>query len=247
MSLTGKQPDKLHKLTLFRFLTDFMVDIFVGAERTKFHLHRDLLCNRSDYFRACFVGDFKEAQQKELFLPEDNIRSFELFVTWLYGTHLKKISSNDELPAYVGLAVLADKICLEYLHNQTTDNVLRFYRTNPGSVDHQYLRYIYQNTSNSEKSSAVPVAFAAWKVFASQKAELTGGYRDLIREGGDLAVDFMDNLLLYYPVSQLDPEEIEDLDPRRLSNCSLHKHRSTPTCINQPKEGPFSRPVQRGW
>ena len=57
-----------------------MVDIFVGAERKQFHLHHDLLCDRSDYFKACFEGDFKEAEQKELFLPEDDIESFGLFV-----------------------------------------------------------------------------------------------------------------------------------------------------------------------
>ena len=221
-----------------------MVDIFVGAQKTKFHLHRDLLCSRSDYFRACFEGDFKEAQQDELYLPEDNIESFELFVTWLYGTHLKKICSNDELPAYVGLTVLADKICLEYLHNQATDHVLRFYRSHPESIDHQYLRDIYLDTSSSKKSGAVPVAFAAWRIFASGKTELTGDYRGLIREGGDLALDFMDKLLLYYPVSQLDSEDAEELDPRRLSNCSLHKHHSTPACID---EGRYSEGAQGGW
>ena len=217
-----------------------MVNIFVGAERKKFHLHSDLLCNRSDYFRTCFVGDFKEAQQKELSLPEDDAESFELFVTWLYGTHLKKISSNDELPAYFNLAILANKLCLEYLQNQAKDHILRFHRTNPRSVGYQYLRYVYQNTSSTDEARAVPVTLAAWIVVASQTAELTGEYRDLIREGGDLAVDFMDQLLSCFAKSKVHRKSIGTLDPRKRSNCSLHTHISTPTCVKVHKEdNPF--------
>ena len=212
-----------------------MVNIFVGAERMKFHLHRDLLCDRSDYFRACFVGDFKEAQQKELSLPEDNAESFELFVTWLYSTHLKEISSTDELPAYFALAVLANKLCLEYLQNQATDHILRFYRTNPRSVDHQYLRYVYQNTCPVDLIRDLTVGLAAWIVVASQPAELTAEYEKLVREGGDLAVKFTYSLSLYYTKAKGSSQSIANLDPRRISNCSLHKHSSTLVCSGPAK------------
>ena len=212
-----------------------MVDIFVGAERTKFHLHRDLLCNRSDYFRACFVGDFKEAQQKELSLPEDNAESFELFVTWLYGTHLKKISLNDELPAYFGLAVLANKLCLEYLQNQAADHILRFCRANPRSVDYQYLRYTYQSTCPVDLVRDLSVALAAWVVVASRPAELTAEYENLVREGGDLAVKFTYSLSSYYTKVNGGSHSIATLDPRRVSNCSLHTHNSTIVCSGRAK------------
>ena len=228
-----KVADKVHNLTLFRFLNEDMVNIFVGAERTKFHLHRDLLCNQSDYFRACFEGDFKEAQQKELSLPEDNAESFELFVTWLYGTHLKKISSSDELPAYFGLAVLANKLCLEYLQNQAADHILRFCRTNPRSVDYQYLRYTYQNTCPVDLVRDLLVTLAAWVVVASRPAELTAEYENLVREGGDLAVKFTYSLSLYY--TKASSQSIVTLDPRRISNCSLHIHNSTIMCSGRAK------------
>lgn len=67
-------------LNLSRFLTNHTVDIFVGAERKKFRLHLDLLCDRSDYFTACSAVRFEEAQQKQLSLPEDDIESFDLLV-----------------------------------------------------------------------------------------------------------------------------------------------------------------------
>lgn len=63
-----------------QFLTNHTVDIFVGAERKKFHLHRDLLCDRLNYFTACSTVKFEEAEQKQLSLPEDDIESFDLLV-----------------------------------------------------------------------------------------------------------------------------------------------------------------------
>ena len=57
-----------------------MVDVFVGAERKKFHLHCDLLCERSLFFKVSFMGKFKEAEASELTLPEDSAGSFELLV-----------------------------------------------------------------------------------------------------------------------------------------------------------------------
>ena len=212
-----------------------MVDIFVGAERTKFHLHRDLLCSRSDYFRACFVGDFKEAQQRELSLPEDDAESFDLFVTWLYGTHLKKISSDDELPAYFGLTILANKLCLEYLQNQATDHILRFYRIHPRPVDYQYLRYLSQKTSSTDIVRKFLVPVAAWAVVASQTPELTADYTQLIREGGDLAVAFTLLLSIYYTITKGGGQNTANCDPRRKSNCSFHRHSSTPVCTKRAK------------
>lgn len=51
-----------------QFLTNHTVDIFVGAGRKKFRLHRDLLCDRLNYFTACSTVRFEEAQQKQLSL-----------------------------------------------------------------------------------------------------------------------------------------------------------------------------------
>ena len=53
----------------YRLLTSEMFDVFLGLTRKKFHLHKDLLCDRSDYFKAAFQGDFQEATMIELYLP----------------------------------------------------------------------------------------------------------------------------------------------------------------------------------
>lgn len=215
---------------MFRFLTEHMIDVYVGAEQKKFHLHRDLLCDRSEYFKACFDGNFKEAQQKELYLPEDDIESFDLFVRWLYGAPLKKISSDDDLLVYLALIVLANKLCLEYLQNEAMDHILRFHRKIPGSVRYDCLHYIYQNTSSHDHIRSYSVSLAAWTTVSKQPPLLTADCIRLIREGGDLAVDFTFRLSLFYAKSKGDHEAIAWMDPRKASNCCYHKHNSTPVC-----------------
>ena len=216
-----------------------MVDIYVGAERKKFRLHRDVLCGRSDYFKACFEGNFNEAQQKELSLPEDDIKSFALFVGWMYGGFLKRVNSKDEIPAYFRLVVFANKLCLEYLQNEAMDCILRFHRTNPVGIDYQTLHYLYENTSNQDCIRLYSLAIVAWAAVSEHWVGLPESYHHLVREGGDLAVDFAHSLLVLEDVTKGDDEIIRKYDPRRLSNCTYHKHTSTPKCGDTSGKGSF--------
>ncbi len=216
-----------------------MVDIFVGTERKRFHLHRDLLCDRSDYFKACFSGNFKEAQQNELSLPEDNVESVCLLVRWLYGAPLKKMSSNDDLPVYCALIILANKLLLEHLQNETMDYVLRFHRTNPVSIDFDTLHNIYQNTSDQDRFRKYLVSLAALMT-VSTRDTISADHQLLIREGGDLAVDYTVWFSTFYAASTRGSNIIAKLDPRRYSNCANHKHNSTPICGETSERGAFS-------
>lgn len=220
-----------------------MVDIFVGPNQKKFHLHHDLVCHRSNYFRACFAGNFKEAQQKKIYLPEDDVESFDLLVGWLYGAPLKKISSKDDLPVYFALAVAADKFCLEHLFNETMDNILRFHRTFPVFIDYQVLSYVFHNIPGEHPILRFLVNFAVWMTVSTQSALLCHGLKfslskeckDLIWEGGYLAVYFTGMLTAVNARTKGNREVIARLDPRRWSNCYFHRHNFTPTC-SQPAQ-----------
>jgi hypothetical protein len=62
-----------------------LVTLRVGPEKETFVLHKELLCARSEYFRAAHSGNFKEAGENEIALPEGvDMRAFRTFVTWLY-------------------------------------------------------------------------------------------------------------------------------------------------------------------
>lgn len=219
-----------------------MVNIYVGDERKKFHLHRDLLCERSEFFKASFEGHFKEAEAQELTLPEDSIESFERLVGWLYGAPLMSmplVPSQDEFSAYVDLFILAKKLCLEHLQNETMDQILRYYRLELPEVTPHTTHLICENTSAGDPLRRLSIQCAAWKaVFNAVQNEDTqfeSGSVYLLEGGGEIAVDFASWLANFYAISKGKGKKLDSIDPRIKSNCSYHVHNSTPAC-SDPSE-----------
>ena len=207
-----------------------MVDIFVGAEQRRFHLHCDLLCERSDFFRAAFRGHFREAEAEELTLPDENVESFELLVAWMYGASLKSIPSEDAFTAYLCLVILARKLCLEHLQNEAMDHILRFYRTSLSTMKVETIRWIYENTLVGDPLRRLTIRCASWTAMINETDISESDDRYLLEEGGEIAVDFASTLADYCYSTKWDPDYIENADPRGLPNCFYHKHESTPIC-----------------
>ncbi len=76
-------------LTRSRFLYDSLVTVLVGSQETRFELHKGLLCASSDFFKAVITSDFKERDQNEIKLPEQDVKIFRFFVHWLYTGRLR--------------------------------------------------------------------------------------------------------------------------------------------------------------
>ena len=213
-----------------------MVDIYVGAERKKYHLHRDLLCERSEFFKASFMRSFKEAATEEMALPEDDVVSFELFVGWLYGGSLISISSDDELPAFVNLVILAQKLCLEQLQNKTMDRILIIYRTSSRKVAAQTIRSIYENTSASDQLRSLIIRCASWTAVSNETSSFAPDDKDLIKRGGEFAIDFTSMLARHFihtkailnVSGRLTPEESQIA-----SITSTSPHQFAATCLTE--------------
>jgi BTB/POZ domain len=61
-----------------------VVTIKVGPEETKFYAHKSLLTEASTFFKAAVDGNFKEAAENEVKMPEESRDTFEHCVRWLY-------------------------------------------------------------------------------------------------------------------------------------------------------------------
>jgi hypothetical protein len=117
-------------------------------------VHENLLSEASDFFRKALNGNFKEASDGVMELPEDDPNAFELFVRWLYGKALapastiltapdgKKVTIQD----YLRLYVLASKLMMEDLENTTCDIAHEFYNNLDGLPDLRDVQYIYEHT-----------------------------------------------------------------------------------------------------
>ncbi|KEY67639.1 hypothetical protein S7711_07837 [Stachybotrys chartarum IBT 7711] len=71
------------------------VHVGEGSARQTFYVHRDILC-KSEWFQAAMCGPFKEANEGEVNLPEEDPAIFHFLVAFLYEdkfTPLKPASS----------------------------------------------------------------------------------------------------------------------------------------------------------
>ena len=115
-------------LTRSRFLYDSLVTVLVGSQETQFEIHRGLLCASSDFFKAAITGNFKESDQKEIKLPEQDVKIFRFFVHWLYTGRLRGFYYPKTMkPSIQKLrqAVIAE------LENQNLDLLQDLLPTNP--------------------------------------------------------------------------------------------------------------------
>lgn len=65
-----------------------LVQVRVGHAKTLFKIHKQLLFNSTPYFKAAFDGNFIEAKEQTLELPEENVVMFKRFQLWLYTNYI---------------------------------------------------------------------------------------------------------------------------------------------------------------
>lgn len=84
--IVGQVPDmKLEELCQPTMVSIMIVD---GDESETFYVPRELICTRSDYFRATFKGHFSEGKSLTTTLEDTPIWTFKTFVGWLYTSRL---------------------------------------------------------------------------------------------------------------------------------------------------------------
>ena len=74
-----------HKLILAQRLCQGpMVAIFVGEDKILFNLPKNILCKHSMFFQKALDGQFKEALDRRMDLPEDDPTAFAYLIQWFY-------------------------------------------------------------------------------------------------------------------------------------------------------------------
>ncbi|KAK5164052.1 uncharacterized protein LTR77_010143 [Saxophila tyrrhenica] len=60
------------------------ITVLVGANEARFMLHKNVVCATSDFFRAACDGNWKEATDKVIRVPEAEPSVFQFYLAWLY-------------------------------------------------------------------------------------------------------------------------------------------------------------------
>ncbi|KAF2804182.1 uncharacterized protein BDZ99DRAFT_369707, partial [Mytilinidion resinicola] len=76
--------------------------LLVSADAVPFHVHRDLLCECSEFFRAGFERSFKKASDKTMTLNDTSQYTMQLFIQWMYSDKVVPIvdTESSEPPTF---------------------------------------------------------------------------------------------------------------------------------------------------
>jgi len=112
-----------------------MVDLYVGPQKDRFHVHKEVLCKKIPYFEKMFKGEFKEATEDQATFPEDNSESFDLLLGWVYHNSIRPLVipgtkgiKNGSVRSWnpIKCYVLAEKLCLSRLQDQIFNEYLDY-------------------------------------------------------------------------------------------------------------------------
>lgn len=120
---------------------DSLVYIHVGSttDTTRksevFTVHKNLLCGRSDYFKAALTGTFMEAREGKITLDDEDPETFRRFWSWLYtGNFYKGLESRAYWTWALDMYIFAEKRFILDLQNAVMDALLHTSRKWIGST-----------------------------------------------------------------------------------------------------------------
>jgi hypothetical protein len=140
-------------LNFFRVLGEEVVTLYVGKKRQKIPVHKKLICDRCEYFSKAFSGNFKEAEQGEMYLPEDEPEAVSSLIDYLYRGALPAGDPKEDsgYKKLLELYFLAEKLCMNALMDKCCDAIrvrCRAKKSRPGSL---LIRIVYLNTCDGSK------------------------------------------------------------------------------------------------
>ncbi|KAL9037081.1 MAG: hypothetical protein Q9214_005855 [Letrouitia sp. 1 TL-2023] len=122
-----------------------MVLLHVGFFKEKFYVHKNILCEASDFFDNALKSEFQEGQKQEIVLPEDTAATFNALVNWLYCPTYT-LGETEMVNDSFNLYYLADKYVITALKNQIIDTLFLRLRKDGNSIHAMHLHKVWQQT-----------------------------------------------------------------------------------------------------
>lgn len=73
----------------------------------------------------------KETQTNEVKLPEDDVKTFDCFVDWIYAEALPNISVGEPVISTMEAWILAEKLCMPKWQNALIDHIAHIFTNTP--------------------------------------------------------------------------------------------------------------------
>ncbi|KAI5251711.1 putative autophagy protein Apg5 [Aureobasidium subglaciale] len=144
-----------------------LVTVEVGAEKKRFTIHKNLLCFYSDYFRGAFNGNFKEANEKKISLPDEDLGLFWIFHGFIYTNRLcdtdDKAGSDIQSRVLIKLWFFGDKYLAPAFQNMAMDCLIKRINEN-GLKTNVVIKNIYNNTMSGSPLRKVVVDWQTYVI-----------------------------------------------------------------------------------
>jgi len=210
-----------------------IVTLYVGLACKKFTVHKALLCESSDFFKKGFMGGFKEAQEKEMSLPEDNPEAFSLFLDWLYTHTLPICSTEAQLDDLYRLYFFAEKICQMNLADKAIDRIQQVHKYNPQlGIKPAVIGLVFANTKYHSSLQRLVIHIFLYDIIKDKiVAEHPALSKDHVKAILELGKEDMNIPIAYFEsvrnISKMtQAEKFRVADPRDASGCYYHSHDS---------------------
>lgn len=150
--------------------------VYVGGDKKPFHIHKQLLCSKSTYFKAAFEGSYKEASEKKLHLLDEDPKIFQFYAVWIYNKNLEIYGKNEEeldINVCCRLYILAAKLGSEDLQNTVMD-AMHKHITGENLIDlkSETVNFVYNNTLPDSVLRDILVHALAWEMIAESHPDL---------------------------------------------------------------------------
>ncbi|KAF3006067.1 hypothetical protein E8E13_010981 [Curvularia kusanoi] len=219
------------KLQRDRLLSGPMIDIYVGEERRRWTLHRNLLCHHSEQLETELEGTSRGDRKEELELPELDPAGFELLVKWLYQGKLDDVSDIPDAGQKYEYAVhchalylLCDRFDMPQLKNVAMDQFRKGLNEAELVPDPDEIDDIYRKSPPGSPFRRLMVKIAARQIMDPDSERDTESYRGCFENNAEFAIELVNAIRRGTGGVLLD-------DPTEKGNeCEYHDHEDEPHC-----------------
>jgi BTB/POZ domain len=211
-----------------------MIDIYVGASKRHWSLHRNILCHHSSYFeRECIDADTATRGSTIELLDEDPT-AFELLVKWLYQGKIDDVSTLpvekkwDHADACQKLYILCGRLEMAELKNLAIDQFRKGCNEAGLVPGPEEMIPIYEKTPPSSPFRKLVSKIAARQIMDPESNKDAVTYRDCFESNADFAIDVINAIKDGAGASLFD-------DPTEGNSCRYHEHENGDTCHKKVK------------
>lgn len=206
-----------------------IITVGKGDMAEKIIFHKQILCQKVEFFNKMFNSDFAEGNSQTTDLPEDEPLPFKLLAGWVYTDKLEVplVQGKTSLVEVVKVFGLAEKYDITALADQTMDVLTKTWKVQGMLPSASTISLAYEITHSRSKLRLLMARTFVYIILhqdpgCTQGAWSNEAMNELARKHEDLSLDVF--ALMRCQAGKL------RVDPRLEDPCDYHQHAKNAKC-----------------